>query len=120
MKILVAGSRGVTDYEVVRRAFIASGFWNTYKRTIEVVSGTARGVDRLGEEFAEKNGLLVHRFPADWETYGKRAGYIRNAAMAEFSDALIVIILNDSRGSENMLQCAMKKGMPFYVKRIYT
>lgn len=121
MKILVAGSRGVTDYEVVRRAFIESGFWKQYKHSIEIVSGTARGVDRLGEEFAARNSLAVHRFPADWDTYGKRAGYIRNVHMAEFvkeHNGLVLAIWDgESPGTKHMIDIARDKGLSGFIYR---
>ncbi|HXG66007.1 MAG TPA: SLOG family protein [Blastocatellia bacterium] len=78
MKVIIAGSRDITDYEVVKRAIEESGFEIT-----EVVSGTAAGVDQLGEWWAELRAVPIARFPADWMNYGMRADAIRNAQMAE-------------------------------------
>ena len=47
MRVIVAGSRGITDPNVVATAIAASGFQVT-----ELVSGTARGADQLGEAWA--------------------------------------------------------------------
>lgn len=86
MKIIVAGSRGITDPHVVAVAIEGSGFAVT-----EVVSGTARGVDQLGEAWALSRRIPIRRFPADWETHGRSAGHRRNAEMASYADALIAV-----------------------------
>ena len=81
MKTIIAGSRSIGVPAVVHAAIDASGFEIT-----EVVSGTARGVDRLGEVWARLKGIPIKQFPANWTVYGKRAGYLRNVQMAEYSD----------------------------------
>ena len=70
----------------------------------EVISGTAHGIDTLGEKWAERHGIPVKRFPADWNAHGKSAGPIRNRQMAQYADALIVVIDRTvlSPGSRNM------------------
>jgi hypothetical protein len=121
MKIIIAGSRDVTDYEIVRQAVIHSGYWKLYGKSIEVVSGTARGVDRLGEEFAKRNGLLVHKFPADWDTHGKAGGHIRNRYMGTFAkehDGLLLAIWDGvSPGTEGMIDYARSIGLRGFVYR---
>ena len=69
----------------------------------EIVSGTAIGIDRMGEEWAIKNDVPVHRMPADWDHLGKRAGYVRNARMAEYADALLAIWDGESNGTRMMI-----------------
>lgn len=121
MKIIIAGGRDITDYEIVRQAVVQSGYWKAYGKMIEVVSGTARGADQLGEELAEKNGLVVHKFPADWNAHGKAAGPIRNAQMGEFTlthgGRLLALWDGKSVGTKNMIEWAYKHKLPFYVYR---
>ena len=121
MKIIIAGSREVTDYEVVRRAVIQSGYWKQFGKAIEVVSGTARGVDKLGEEFARVNDLVCHKFPADWDTHGKAGGHIRNRYMGDFAKAtdgrLLAIWDGKSRGTKGMIDYAAQIGLETYVHR---
>lgn len=121
MKVIIAGSRDVTQYETVRQAVIQSGFWKAFKRSIEVISGTARGPDKLGEEFAQKNGLIVHRFPADWDTHGKAAGHIRNRQMGDFAKAhegrLLAIWDGKSPGTRGMIEYAQQIGLQSFVYR---
>lgn len=104
MKTIIAGSRTINDYSLIERS-IQSAPW----KPTTVVCGDARGVDSLGAEWAEKNGVPVEHFPADWDRYGKRAGFLRNAEMAENAEALILIWDGKSRGSAMMKQLAENK-----------
>lgn len=112
MKVIIAGSREGFTIDDIREAVQESGFIIT-----EVVSGAARGVDRLGEQYARENKIPVSCMPADWDNLGKRAGYVRNAEMAEYADACILLIFNHSKGSTHMLNLANKKGIPVALKR---
>lgn len=84
---------------------------------MEIVSGTARGADQLGERYAAERGLSIKRFPADWDRDGKSAGYLRNVRMAEYADAAIVFWDGVSKGSKHMVDVAKKKGLPVRVVR---
>ncbi|HWB02748.1 MAG TPA: DUF2493 domain-containing protein [Verrucomicrobiales bacterium] len=86
MKVIIAGPRDFHDYDTVARAVTDSGFEIT-----EVVSGKAPGVDTLGERWAAEHGKAVKEFPADWQKYGRAAGPIRNAQMADYADALVAV-----------------------------
>lgn len=110
MKTIIAGSRNITDYNTVLEAVADSGFVIS-----EVVSGTARGVDTLGEQLAREFGFPVIRFPADWDTYGRRAGHIRNRLMAEYADALIAVWDGYSTGTRNMIDTAQLLGLNIYI-----
>lgn len=86
MKTIIAGSRDFTNLELVEIAVMQSGF------DISVVlSGCARGVDRLGELWAKEHDVPVEHYPADWGIHGKRAGYLRNSLMAQNGEALIAV-----------------------------
>jgi len=112
MKLIIAGSRGITDYEVLKLAIVKSGLWKKYGQEIEVVSGmAATGADALGVSFATRNNLTLHKYPADWSTYGKAAGHIRNAQMADHADVLLALWDGESPGTKNMIDTARKKGL---------
>ncbi len=113
MKTIIAGSRNVKNIDKVIEAIKASNFTIT-----EIVSGTARGVDRLGEVYGIYHKLPIKRFPAKWDTYGKMAGFLRNAEMAEYADALIAIWDGESKGTESMIEAARLRGLKTYVYRI--
>src|SRR5690349_17531678 len=103
MKLIIAGSRDIdldTAWQAIVDWFQDNG--STIPKVEEIVSGTARGVDRLGEYWANKYRLKVKQFPADWDNKGRAAGIIRNADMAKYADALLLVWDGKSRGSANM------------------
>ena len=113
MRTIIAGTRTLTDYALVVEAVKASGFDITV-----VISGAARGIDRLGERWAENNGLPVERFPADWDTYLKAAGDIRNGEMVAVAEALIAIWDGVSTGTANCIEQARERGLKVFVFRV--
>ena len=101
MHTIIAGGREITDPALVEEAVRACGWTIT-----EVICGAARGADTLGEAWAIAHNVPVKRMPADWDRFGKRAGYLRNQEMANCADALILIWSGTSRGSGHMLAIA--------------
>lgn len=112
MKVIIAGSRHMpkTDFYQLILGIINSGFNIT-----EEVCGKAKGADTWGWLWAKSAGIPTKEFPAEWDKYGKAAGPIRNKQMADYADALIVFIYQNSRGSKNMLEQMQKLGKPCYV-----
>ena len=106
MKVIIAGSRTVTDMRHLEAAIARFDHPIT-----AVISGCAKGADRLGERWAESYGIPVERYPADWDTHGKSAGYRRNEQMAEIADAVIILWDGTSRGSKHMIDIAKRKGL---------
>lgn len=114
MKIIIAGSRTITEYHLVEEAIRIAGFNIT-----EVVSGTARGVDQLGEQWAAANNIPVRRFPADWNRYGRRAGYIRNAEMGVYAQGAVIVWDGSSAGTESMIEILKRRNLPTYIHQIH-
>lgn len=110
MRILVTGSRTWTDEALM---------WSTFCREIysvldhhTLIHGGARGADEMAGAEADKFGWSVEVYPADWEQYGKRAGYVRNAEMvAKGADICLAFIHNDSRGATMCADLAEKAGI---------
>lgn len=116
MKTIIAGGRDITDYSLVERAVAASGFTIT-----EVVSGKARGVDTLGEKWADNHGIPKKPFPAAWRIGGKldkAAGLKRNIAMGNYADALVAVWDGKSSGTGHMIRIATVKGLKVFVLRV--
>jgi hypothetical protein len=111
MKVIIAGSRGFTNPNIVVAAVVKSQFSIT-----EVVSGGARGIDRFGEQYAKDNNIAVKRFLPDWSK-GRGAGLARNVDMAKYADALIAIWDGESRGTAHMIREAEKHGLKVYIFR---
>jgi len=104
MKLIVAGSRGFDDYQLMVRSI--NSFRATHPRVTDIVSGTARGADKLGERYAEEHNMNIVSMPADWNTHGRSAGYKRNEEMAKVSDACICFWDGVSRGTSHMIDLA--------------
>lgn len=109
MKLIVAGSRTITDFATVNEAIGHFVKTLAHGEIAEIVSGRARGVDKLGEQWACANGVPVAEFPADWKA-GKGAGFARNARMAEYADALLAIWDGQSHGTEDMIRRMREAG----------
>jgi hypothetical protein len=105
LSVIVAGSRSIRDClsATGQRRIVAEAIAESDFPVAEVVSGTARGVDQLGEDWARERDVPVERFPADWNTHGRAAGPIRNEAMAEYADALVAIHVDESQGTTDMI-----------------
>ena len=116
MNIIIAGSRDFTNYNVLRDKLypLFDKYGLLERSAATIISGTARGADRLGERFARENELGLIRMPADWDQFGKSAGYRRNVEMANVAD-MVICFTNGSRGTAHMIQIAKDKGLPTFV-----
>ena len=105
----------------VERSAHWSGFWinPSPEVELEIVSGTARGVDQLGERYALERGLKLKKFPANWDKYGRKAGYLRNKEMAEYARILIAFWDGKSKGTKHMIDLAQKYGVFIIIERIW-
>lgn len=104
MRLIIAGSRGFNNYELLKSTcdFI---FKNMALYDVQIVSGGARGADLLGEKYAAFNGIHVKRFIPNW-SIGKRAGFLRNEEMAKYGTHLLAFWDGKSRGTFNMINLA--------------
>lgn len=107
----MAGSRIYTNYYFLSRAldFLLKDHIGVYK--IIVVSGKARGADKLGERWAKERGHDIDPYPADWDNNPRIAGFIRNEEMANNADALVAFSVNNSGGTADMIARAKRKGL---------
>lgn len=79
--LLVAGSRSFNDYELLSNKLDAL---LVNQNEVTIVSGGARGADKLAEAYAKKHNYELKVFEADWNRFGKSAGYRRNEQMHKF------------------------------------
>jgi len=108
MKVIIAGSRTFSDYNLLKKK-LDLFFSKKKKREITIISGTANGADKLGEKYASENNISIERYPADWDQYGKSAGYKRNLQMANNADALVAFWDGVSKGTNHMIDIAKEK-----------
>lgn len=110
-KVIIAGSRGFSNYKLLRDKC------NEYLRNkrkeynIIIISGGARGADTLGEKYAQDEGFSLEVFPANWNKFGKSAGFRRNEQMAEVADALIAFWDGKSHGTKHMIEIMENKNL---------
>jgi hypothetical protein len=102
-KVIIAGSRHIDNYELIKSFIQKSEF-----KIDEIVCGEAKGVDSCGKKYGIENSIPIKSFPAQWDKFGKSAGYKRNEEMAEYSTHLILIWDGFSKGSSHMLNLAKK------------
>ena len=122
MKIIVAGSRAFGSHADHRKILydrldLALSRRAEAEDEVVVISGTARGADQMGEEWAASRGCEVIRMPAQWDKYGKSAGPKRNEEMAAVADAAIIFWDGISRGSMNMRDICHRLNIPVNVVR---
>jgi hypothetical protein len=104
-RLAIVGSRKFAHFESVR------AFVRRLKRTTTVVSGGAPGVDTIAADEAVKCRLSVDVFEADWDRFGRSAGYKRNAEMIATVDGLVAFWDGRSRGTQNAIFLARQRGI---------
>lgn len=111
---LVVGSRTFNDYELMKQKL--DKLLQNQKKVV-IVSGGARGADTLAIQYAKERGYSVKVFPAQWEKYGKRAGYVRNEQMHEYISkverrGVVAFWDGQSHGTEHNFSMCKKYGNP--------
>jgi len=109
--------------KIKRLLVTGSRDWNDEKRIEDILRSAPHdavlvhgacptGADAIADRIWSEWGRQVERHPADWKQYGKRAGFVRNAEMAESDSALcLAFIKGDSRGASMTAQLAEDKGV---------
>ncbi len=117
-RVIIAGTRYFNDYAglcAVCDRLLADKVKQGFQ--IVIVSGGCVGADLMGEAYAKERGHNIERYPAQWGKYGKKAGLLRNAEMANNADALIAFWNGESRGTRHMIETAREKGLAVRIHR---
>lgn len=127
MKILITGSRDWRDADRIERllrflylrGLSADGGANP--EPLIIVHGAARGADTIADRWATSHKaeglpIEIHRYPAQWQKYGGRAGPIRNQTMVrEHAGADLCVGFKTrpvSRGTDHCLATARTAMIP--------
>jgi len=113
--LLICGSREWTNKTIIA-APLANLMYLGIRPT--VIHGNCRGADKIADKVAKKLGLPVFACDAQWETYGRAAGPVRNRWMADMEPDLVWAFhknLMRSTGTRNMIYCAKSRDIPFKV-----
>jgi len=116
-KIAVIGSRDFEDYSVL--SFILNKLFSKYEY-IKIISGGARGADKLAEKYAKEHNIPIKVFKPEWndkETgeFIKGAGFIRNKEIWDNSDLGIAFWNGKSKGTEHSISISKKQNKKFYI-----
>ena len=116
-RVIIAGSRSYNDYRELCK--IMDNLLQTKRRQkkIVIICGMARGADMLGARYAQERKYTIRYFPAQWEKYGKAAGYIRNEEMAKNADALVAFWDGESQGTRHMITIAKNHNLAVRVQK---
>ena len=115
LKALVCGDRNWSNREVIRS-------WLLKLQDLgydTILEGEANGADSIAREEAERIGMKVEKYPADWSRYGRAAGPIRNRRMLDRNPNLVLAFHNDishSRGTADTVNEAKKRGIRVIIK----
>jgi hypothetical protein len=113
MRLAIVGSRDFHNYTYLENLL------EPIKESIEwIISGGAKGVDSLAEKYAARNFIPFLLFPANWEKYGKRAGFMRNQQIVDAADHMIALPTLESKGTRDSIRRAEVKGIPVQVFEI--
>jgi hypothetical protein len=112
LKVIIAGGRDFTSFPILEDC-VNNCLSN--QNEVVIVSGNARGADILGEKYAYIHKHTIDSHPANWDKFGKSAGYKRNEEMAKVADALIAFWDGKSKGTKHMIDLAKKYNLKIRV-----
>lgn len=114
MKLMVCGSRTVTNtawvFGQIDKVISENNFTD-----ISIIEGEARGVDSISALWARRHGCEVLKYPADWNTLGKKAGFIRNEQMVKDCDFCLALWDGESHGTKNSIDHCKRYRKPYKV-----
>jgi hypothetical protein len=105
IKLAVVGSRGFCDYNLMKAVLSDYGI-------SMIISGGARGADALAELYAKDMGIEFKVIPAEWDKYGKSAGFIRNQEIIKECDECVAFWDGQSRGTAHDIELCKKYNKP--------
>lgn len=111
MNVIVTGSRHWSDTSYIYGALDAL---HAMRPIWRIVQGGARGVDRIAQDWADDRLIESITYPADWATYGRSAGPLRNKQMLEEGRPDLIVAfhpaIDRSKGTRHMVRIADEAG----------
>lgn len=108
INVIIAGTRTFKNYKLM--CTVMKVIREKYP-CIQIISGGAKGADKLGELYALKHKIPYTVYEAEWDKYGKKAGFKRNEQMAQIGQVLVLFWNGDSSGSRDMLHLGIQYGL---------
>lgn len=111
-KVLICGDREWLRHKPIRDTLRM--LERQHGSKLLIITGGARGADKIAEVKAKKRGIHVAVVDALWDAHDKKAGPMRNAAMAALEPDEVIAFhsnLAESTGTTGMLKIARRKGI---------
>ena len=110
--IMVCGSRGYQNKQAVTD-------WASHldPDNILIHGNCPNSPDVWAGDAAAKIGIIIGKFSANWDYFGKRAGYMRNYVLVDIADTVVVFWDGESKGTKNVIDYAVKVNKPLEVIR---
>lgn len=109
MKVAIVGSRGIGNIDISK--YIP-------REATLIISGGAKGIDTLAEEYADKNSIKKLIIKPDYKRFRKAAPIIRNSEIIKNADLVIAIWDGVSRGTKSVIKECEEIGKKILVHRI--
>ena len=112
MNVAIVGSRSYTDFD---------SFIKSLEKILKIggsdliISGGARGTDDMAEKYSRLRNIPLKVFRADWLSFGKRAGYLRNVEIVKNADIVVAFWDMESKGTSISIDLANKMNKKTYV-----
>lgn len=106
MKLGIVGSRDFKDYLVLKEEIEKLPEFSLID---EIISGGAKGADKLGVDYAKDNKIPWRVFYPKWRVngmYDHKAGFKRNSLIVEHSDIIIAFWDGRSGGTLDTIKKA--------------
>lgn len=114
MKTVITGSRTLTKIE--HAAWIEKRLLEYFKPGVAMINGGCpKGVDQICKRWALENDRELILMPADWNKYGRGAGFRRNGEMSEIADNCLAFWDGESKGTRHMIDICLNMGMSVHV-----
>jgi len=103
-KLAIIGSRTFND--PFRMEMEVNKLRTIYPDINLIISGGAKGADKLGEQYAKNHNIRTLIIQPDWKTYGKAAGVLRNTDIIKEADVVIAFWDGKSKGTADSIKKA--------------
>ena len=81
----------------------------------EIVSGGAKGVDRVAASYAVARGIKLTEFLPQYEKYGRAAPIVRNKEIVAYADMVLAFWDGCSPGTSFVIHYCEKAGKPCHI-----
>lgn len=114
-KLMISGSRSIKNLKMIfdelEKIYAAHP-------DIILISGGAKGVDSIAEEWGRFRKLPIEQHKPDWAKYGKGAGIVRNKEMVLAADFVLIFWDGESKGTKSVIDFCEKQGKKYLLKKI--